>query len=392
MQKDYIDSLLAKLNDDSRLMTLDELRHLKSVFDSFEGRLYIEEKFISVIESPPDQPYDYDFDTLYAKIEKQIKSRSRDLTPLRNRALRITAVLLPLMLMGGIALYLMRDMPFDADNTIARIEDKVRLSLPDGSMIVLDPAVGDIRISEQKDVVLVSENGSLIIERTTNAGETRETFYGNVDVPRGTRFDMVLEDGTHVWLNSDSRLRFPPVFNGSERRVYLEGEAYFEVAHNANKPFIVETRGQKLTVLGTAFNISAYRDEQVTYTTLSEGSVALRSGGSEVVLRPGEQARLNEGEATFTTENVNLQSVIPWKNGVFIFEGKTLEQVMRQLARWYDMEYSFEGDETKSMVLRGIMPVQTEISSIFEILETSGRVKFRTENNRVTIKSLSKFY
>ncbi len=385
MQKEIIDSLLAKLDDDSRLMTLEELRYLKSAFDSFEGRLHIEEKLISAIESASDRPCGWDFDGLFARIEKRIKSQRRRRTLVWRVA---AAVMVPLALACGIWLYADRGTSQQGIGTIARIEGNVRLTMPDGSEIVLDNTTENARISEREDVILTRENGSLIIESADNAPEEEAPSYGSIYVPRGTRFDMVLEDGTRVWLNSDSRLRFPAVFTGGQRRVFLEGEAFFEVAHDTERPFTVETSEQELTVLGTSFNISAYSNDAVTVTTLVEGSISLRAqeGTDDLMLRPGQQTRLNAGEKDFTT--VEVKSFTPWQDGIFVFEGNTLEQVMRQLARWYDMEYTFEDDDARGLVLRGIMPVQAQIGSIFDILETSGKVKFTAVDNKVTIRTI----
>lgn len=378
MRKDIIDSLLAKLDDRGRLMTLDELRYLKSVFDSFEGRLYIEEKIISAIESATDTPGDYDFDALYAQIERRIKGRSkRRILP--GRTLRWAAVVVVIAVAGSVWLHTKRETA-QGPEAIVRIEDRVRLTMPDGSEIVLDRSTENTRIAEN----LTQENGSLIVEKTVIP---QRQMYSSLNVPRGMQFDMVLEDGTHVWLNADSQLRFPTAFADGERRVRLEGEAWFEVAADAERPFIVETEGQQIKVLGTSFNISAYRDEAATYTTLVEGSIVLRSdAGAEVTLRPGQQARLIAGETGFTT--VDVKGFVPWKDGLFVFEGSTLGQVMRRLARWYDMEYSFADGQAEGLVLRGMMPVQADITSIFDILEASGRVHFSIEGNKVTIRSI----
>lgn len=377
MQRDLIYSLLTKL-DGGRHMAPEELRYLKSVFESSEGRLYVEERIVSAIESATDHPSDIDFDYLYARIERRIKAGRR--VPARRALRRVAAALLALAVAGGAWLLLNRGTQ-NGTATIVRVDEDVRLTMPDGSEILLDRTTDNRRIAEN----LTRENGSLIIGRADMRAE--DAGYGSVSVPHGTRFDMVLEDGTHVWLNAGSRLRFPASFGGGERRVELDGEAWFEVTADASRPFIVETEGQQVRVLGTSFNVSAYRDEGATCTTLVEGSVTLRSdGGGEVTLRPGQQAILNAGDADFTT--AEAKGFTPWKDGVFVFEGNTLGQVMRQLSRWYDMEYSFADGQAGELVLRGIMPIQTDISCIFDILETSGRVRFTVADNRVTIRSV----
>lgn len=390
MQKEYIDLLLAKLADDNQLLTLEELRFLRSVFNSFEGRLYIEEKVVSVINETTDEPYDYDFDRLYAKIEKNIKTQAKPRRPLRRIVAAAAAVLLPLMVAGGIWLYVARNGDGSPQPVLGRVVDEVRLTLADGSEIILDRNAANARIAERGNIAMLREEGSLVVEKLADvpAPET-DAGWVNLNVPKGTVFDVVLEDGTHVWLNADSRLRFPSAFPGGERRVFVKGEAYFEVAHDPKKPFIVEGGGQQLRVLGTSFNISAYRNDDATFTTLVEGSVELKAqgGGSGIVLRPGQQARLDAGAAGFTTAEVDTRELISWKEGMFVFEGNTLEQVMRQLARWYDMEYTFEDDGARGYILRGMMPVQSRVTDIFDILEASGQVRFTVENNSVKIKA-----
>ena len=213
--------------------------------------------------------------------------------------------------------------------------------------------------------------------------------YTTLSVPKGNMSEVELDDGTRVWLNSSSRLRFPLAFIGRERRVYLEGEAYFDVAHDSEKPFVVETFRQELTVLGTEFNISAYMEDPNIYTTLKEGSVALKSlmNGSELVLRPGQQASLDSETSGFSTRDVDADELLLWKAGVFVFEGGTLAEAMRKLARWYDIEFIFEDDRAEKMVLRGSMPVQTGIETVLGLLESSGNVTFTTTDNVIKIRS-----
>lgn len=185
-----------------------------------------------------------------------------------------------------------------------------------------------------------------------------EVMYNTLEVPRGGEYDLVLEDGTRVWLNADSRLKYPVVFPGSERRVMLEGEAYFEVARDTNRPFLVETGVQSLRVLGTAFNVCAYPDEPDIYTTLVHGSVALSTGGQghECVLVPGEQAVCHVHNGSFTVGKVDVSQVAAWKKGLFVFENQNLEQIMLKLARWYNVTVFFRNEAAKTIEFRGNLP------------------------------------
>lgn len=388
MQMEDIDGLLAKLMDQSRVMTREELQRMRSVFDTLEGRLYLEEKFARAVSGADDEPFGgHDFEALFDRIEKRIDAKTR--RPSRMRWARIAAaVVVPVLLAGAAWFYLDGRSGSRGGAEIARAAERVWLTMPDGSEIVLDPESGDSSVAVQDDVSMTHRGGGLVVERQGEA-EAEQPSYVNLNIPRGNRFDIVLEDGTHVWLNAGSRLRFPSVFGGAERRVHLQGEGYFEVSHDEARPFVVEAGGQELRVLGTRFDVAAYGDEGVVRTTLVEGSVALapQGGGPQVTLSPGEQATFDAAVEEFTTRRVDVSQVASWREGVFVFEGNTLEQVMRQLGRWYDMEYTFEDEGARGLVLRGMMPVQERISDIFDILETSGDVQFAVSDNKVRIRT-----
>lgn len=210
-------------------------------------------------------------------------------------------------------------------------------------------------------------------------------------VPRGGEFRLILEDSTIVWLNSQSTLRYPEVFTGAERRVEITGEAYFEVRKDENRPFYVESNGQEIRVYGTSFNVKAYDDEPVTYTTLESGVISLRQAdgkSGEIMLSPGHQARYSREEQNIDMRVVNTETVTQWRHGRFVFEDQTLEEIMRDLSRWYDFEYKFADQETAKIEFLGSIPRYADFKTAITILEKCGAVEFTITDNKIVISPI----
>lgn len=220
------------------------------------------------------------------------------------------------------------------------------------------------------------------------ADESRDTEENILTTPRGGEFKVVLEDGTEVWLNAESQLRYPDEFEGAERRVEVSGEAYFRVARDEQRPFYVETVGQLIRVTGTEFNVSSYSDNQQVLTTLVNGGITTRllnGNGSELVLTPGHQTVMQMGSDKISVRSVDTDIVTSWTRGKFVFEDQTLEQMMRTLSRWYDFEYEFADEDSRQTVFMGSMPRYGNFSEVLEILEKSGGLKFRQRGKSITI-------
>lgn len=210
-----------------------------------------------------------------------------------------------------------------------------------------------------------------------------------LETPRGGEYTLTMTDGTAVRLNAGSRIEYPAVFNGKERRVKTAGEVYFKVAHDAAHPFTVETEGQEVRVLGTEFNVNAYPAGKVV-TTLIRGSIALRpigGKGGELTLWPGEQAEYDKRMGTATIRAVNTDVVASWTHGKFVFENQTLEQIMEQLSRWYDFSYAFSNQQVAGTVFMGSVPRYGNFQDVLRILEMSGGIKFREKGKNVEIMS-----
>ena len=229
----------------------------------------------------------------------------------------------------------------------------------------------------------------LLSETTTPSAKTtlasRELC---LEVPRGGEFKITLEDSTEVWLNSGSTLRYPETFGPHERRVEISGEAYFAVRRDASRPFFVVTRDQRIQVYGTTFNVRDYPEDEQSYTTLETGSIALRKldgNGGEVHLSPGHQAIFHKDSATLSMTTVNPAVITGWRHGRFVFEGQTLLNIMRDLARWYNFEFEFTDRRIASIVFNGSIPRYADFTTAITILENCGDIDFSVSDGRVIV-------
>lgn len=253
------------------------------------------------------------------------------------------------------------------------------LTLADGSSIVLDSLPGG-EIAQQAGARVVLQNGQLAY--TPEEENVTASAYNVMTTPRGRQFAVTLRDGTKVWLNAASSLRYPTVFSRTERKVEVTGEAYFEVAKDKTRPFRVKINNTtEVEVLGTHFNINAYADEASINTTLLEGSVRVNSGGGSQLLRPGEQARV-KGRSINLVKNADAQQAIAWKNGLFSFTDADLPTVMRQISRWYDVDVVYAGAVPKG-VFTGEIDNYLTLDQLLDGLTRT--VNYRIENGNKLI-------
>lgn len=219
------------------------------------------------------------------------------------------------------------------------------LTLADGTKILLDSA-NNGAITKQGNVTVTKlKDGKIEYDFSNSSPNSTASnvAYNTISTPRGGQYQLVLADGSKVWLNAESSVTFPTAFVGKDRNVTMTGEAYFEVAHDASKPFMVTANNTEVKVLGTHFNINGYDGE--TRTTLLEGSVAVESSGKKSRITPGQQAVTNiNNNAIVVLNDVNLEEVMAWKNGYFFFRHADVEMVMKQLSRWYDVDIIYQGD------------------------------------------------
>jgi transmembrane sensor len=301
--------------------------------------------------------------------------------------IRIGAVA-TLILALGVSFYFIRNkqslLSNAAERSAVRImpgKNQATLTLSDGTTVLLDSATQVSSINQHGVKISKTADGKLVYVSTAT-GKLVEA-YNTIRTPNGGRYEITLPDGTFVALNAASKIKFPIVFVGNERRLELDGEAYFEVAKDAEKPFLVVSGSQTVEVLGTHFNINSYEDEPLVRTTLLEGSVRVK-GGTQVVLKPGEQARAGHGAETFQVSKVDIQTEVAWKDNLFFFENEPIKNCMRQVARWYDVEVVYQDDVSDKKVWGSITRF-SGISKVLEILEQTGNIHFKVEGRRITV-------
>ena len=260
--------------------------------------------------------------------------------------------------------------------------DKAVLTLDDGSQVVLDNSKNGTLSEEGDTKVVKPENGQLVYEAAKVA--IAKPMYNTLSTPKGGQYQLTLSDGTKVWLNAASSLRFPLVFAGNERKVEMTGEIYFEVAKNANKPFKVISNGQEVEVLGTHFNVMAYPNEKAIKTTLVEGSVKVSKDNRSTILQPGQQAKVGFNNGIFRTINdVSLEEELAWKDGNFQFNNASLDVIMRQIERWYDVDIEYVG-KVPDEHFTGKLPRNTNLSNVLKILSMS-EIQFKIEGKKIII-------
>ncbi len=268
-------------------------------------------------------------------------------------------------------------------------KEKATLTLADGSVIELS-GENNGNIATQGNSRISNIDGEL--KYSLSATKEKATLYNVIHTPRGGQYTVVLADGSKVWLNSSSSLRFPATFNETERRVELTGEGYFEIAPSRlpsgkRIPFFVNVNNVwnpgLVEALGTHFNIMAYEDEESVNTTLLEGAVKVDMNNQTVVLKPGEQAHAVSDKAIAVSSSVDTDNVIAWKNGMFFFYSENIQSIMRQISRWYDIEVSYKGAVSRES-FSGIVSRESNLEQVLKIMEAGG-VKFTIEGRKIIV-------
>jgi len=257
------------------------------------------------------------------------------------------------------------------------------LTLADGSKLVLDSTKTGLLSVQGKAHLTKVGQGSLVYQTRTTTDDHSITSYNTIATPAGGQYQVTLADGTKVWLNALSTLKFPTSFNGPARTVELKGEAYFEVAQNKNKAFHVLVNSLDVQVLGTKFNVNAYSDESSLKTTLLEGSVRLVKDNRSLILAPGQQGETIPTGGLSLIRDANTDEALAWKNGYFSFDDADIHTVMRQLARWYGIQVKYEGSPTRTLFW-GKMGRDLNLTQVLTGLDKS-KVHFQLEGTTLTV-------
>jgi hypothetical protein len=349
------------------------------------------EKLVSSY-SPGEVVLPADWEQLYQRIAEE--KSTRNIPPLVRRIMRSYWAAATITLLLGACYYFFISLPAGKDQKdLVNVEqinkDDVAppaavnavLTLANGQRIILD-STGNGMLAMQGAVKVMKLPDGQIAYRGTG----REVQYNTLNNPRGSRVvGLTLADGSKVWLNAASSLRYPTAFAGKERKVEITGEAYFEVAHDPAMPFVVSKGGTSVRVLGTHFNINAYDDEHSLNVTLLEGSVSVSTiaGARPKVIRPGQQAQVEKSGDIELVNSVDLEEVMAWKNDLFSFKGADIESIMRQVSRWYDVDVIFEkqvAEKFYAEVSKG-----TNVSTLLKMMEATKAVRFSIEGKTIRV-------
>lgn len=264
--------------------------------------------------------------------------------------------------------------------------EKAMLTLANGREIILTDSLKGTLVKQGNVLIKKEKNGVVhyIVTKSDHAVTDDLKGLNTFATPRGAEYHITLPDGTMVWLNASSSIKFPTTFAHNERNIELTGEAYFEVAKDKHKPFKIKFNNQVVEVIGTHFNIMAYADEPESRTTLLEGTVRIYRDQMRQTLLPGQQAVSGINGKGFKVQQANVQQVMAWKNGYFMFRNVSIDKIMRQAARWYDVDIFYEGD-WMNKEYGGRISKYKNISELLHNLELTGTVRFKVEGRRVTV-------
>ncbi|WP_442591846.1 FecR family protein [Pedobacter sp. AW31-3R] len=293
-----------------------------------------------------------------------------------------------ILLLGMSIAYLsFREIP--SITTIARAKDirpgtnKAILTLGNGKQIALSNDRSGKLASEDHTTISKTDSGKVVYEPEKGLHHD-QVVYNTITTPAGGQFQLRLADGTNITLDASSSISFPVVFSGKQRAVTMTGQAYFEVAHDKDKPFIVKTAAQNIEVLGTHFNVNAYENEQAVKTTLLTGSIRLKAAGHQAILKPGEQALVLPAAQRLEVGPADMEESIAWQQGYFRFRQEDIHAVMRKISRWYNIEVTFEG-AVPAEKFSGTISRYKDISQVLGMLEYSKSVHFKLSGRRVTV-------
>jgi len=275
----------------------------------------------------------------------------------------------------------------EKENTVVEKErpknsDEVILTLSDGSKVVLNDQKNGV-VASQEDIVITKDKDGQIRYEDKNSDHKGKVSFNTLITPNGKTFQIALPDGTVVWMNAGSSLKYPTYFEGNERSVALTGEAYFEVAHNPKMPFKVLSNGQEVEVLGTHFNVRAYENEPLLKTTLLEGKIKITEGSNSALVKPGQQIVVSLDKHSMRTREVNTELAIAWKNRLFYFENAKYDEIMREIERWYDVDVIYKG-KIPDERFEGAIQKDLKLDQVLKMLESKD-IHFKISGKEVIV-------
>jgi ferric-dicitrate binding protein FerR (iron transport regulator) len=371
-ERDYLNQWYHSFNDDEVEVTLDDNENEEQLFEKIRSRL---------------------LETIHQDEGQQKNLRS-------NRKWRVpAAAAIAVLILLSAAYWMFSSKPSKqeitttlpetkSENDIAPGGNRAVLTLADGSPVILDSVSNGIIGHQGNTKVQKLNNGLLVyVINGRQVSENDEAFYNKITTPRGGQYQVTFTDGTKVWLNAASSIRFPVVFTGKYRKVEITGEAYFEVVKNKTMPFKVKANNSEIEVLGTHFNVSAYNDEAEIKTTLLEGKVKVSALDSDnkspAVLKPGEQAAINKEGKIDIKNNADTEEAMAWMNGYFQFKSADLKTILRQIARWYDVDIEYKGNA--NMLFTGQLTRNENVSKVLDKLALTGEVHFKIDGKKIIV-------
>lgn len=319
---------------------------------------------------------------IWSKISNNLKQKKS--RKIRTEFLKYAA---SLIVIGVSTFFLINSIPQKQTDKVAHIspgKNKALLIRDKGEAIVLD----DFIKLKEDGLEINNTDGHLVYKNNRKRLTKEKVSYNSIVIPKGGEYNLTLSDGSKIWLNSNSKLRYPIKFSGKERIVELEGEAYFDVSKNKDFPFVVKMNDIQIKVLGTSFNVNAYSEENEIITTLVEGKVQVndRIRNQKEILTPNDQYRINKYNGNFTKTQVDTEIYTAWKNGRFVFQNERLEDIMVRLSRWYDVEVFFMNTESKNIKFSGDLTRYEDFNSVLEMIEFTDKVKFSIKNRSVLVE------
>ena len=386
MEKEIHELLLAYLRDD---ISEEEMIRLQGWLDENERhrKLLDELRDKEVLQQEIGAYASFDTSRRWIQLKEEMDKTSRK-RRLLLRVWKSVAAVFVVAVAGGLLYWQITDSarPVEEQVLVAQIrpgETQAVLITGKGQQLLLQGLKDTCLDITGNETLKISKDGSL--EYSLSA-LSRMPEWHTLRIPKGGEYKIVLDDGTEIWLNSASELKYPAHFVGNERRVCLVGEAYFQVARNEAAPFIVETRDMDVKVLGTSFNVSAYEDEENSHATLVEGRVEVddKVNGEKVTLTPGEQALLQGKEMVVREVNTKLYSM--WRLDRFTFASEDMEGVIRKLSRWYNVNFFFSNSSMKQKRFTGSLPKYSDISQVLKMIEMTTDIKFQVKGNTIIIQ------
>ena len=364
-------SLLKDLSEEDRmkLELLLEDWQLREVYDQLSDPTYLKKQFMEYENYSGKKGY---------MVFRERRGCARRVNMIRWVA-AVWVIVLGAMLWLTLGASGEKEVPPVASKVSPAGEKKARLILADGTEVEVSKT--GAHVLKEEGVNIKYENGEISYE--TERVST-EIVYNELEVPRGGECIITLDDGTKVWMNAETRLKYPVTFVGEKREVILEGEAFFDVVKN-EKPFIVKTSFGDVRVLGTSFGINAYADAPESYTTLVRGSVRVETGASDsLVIQPGEQV-VTSKDGKMIRQEVDVEEFVGWKDGIYVFREKHLGDIMKTLERWYNISVLFEEEELRELPFTGNLKRYDDINVFFDALTRTGDMKYRVDGNHVIL-------